>query len=94
MQRIIPKKFAYSHKSNDDFVFTSDKGRLVFNPDQQHICYYAGKQFIYYEAKEKEGMLELMVQYSTLEQGFEDVPQPFTLITLDGTPSSLNFSLI
>lgn len=55
---MIPSKFTYSHKSNEDFVFTSDKGRLVFNPNQQHVCYYDGKQFIYYEAKEKEGMLE------------------------------------
>ena len=91
---MIPSKFTYSHKSNEDFVFTSDKGRLVFNPNQQHVCYYAGKQFIYYEAKEKEGMLELMVQYSTLEQGYEDVPNPFALIMLEGTPSTLNFSYI
>lgn len=88
---MIPNMFTYSHKSNDDFVFTSDSGRLVFNTHHEHQCYYAGKQFIYYDAKQKNGMLELMVQYSMLEPGFEDVPNPFALVMLKGTPSTLTF---
>lgn len=91
---MIPKMFTFSHKSNDDFVFCSNGSKLVFNPCNNNICYCNGKQFIYYQAKRKDGMLELMVQYSMLEPGFEDIPDPFAFVMLKGTPSTLTFNMI
>lgn len=79
--------FTYSHKTNDDFVFTSDKGRLVTNTQNNNICFIDGKEYVYYQAKRKDGMLELMVQYSMLEPDFNTVPDPFSLIMLKDSPN-------
>jgi len=81
--------FTYSHKTNDDFVFTSDKGRLVINTKNNNVCFIGGKEFVYYHPKRKDGMLELMVQYSMLEPDFNTVPDPFSFIMLKGSPNNI-----
>ena len=62
--------FTYSHKKGDDFIFCSNHSKFVTNPQNNHICFIDGKEYVYYQAKKKDGMLELHVQYSMLEPDF------------------------
>ena len=86
-------KFTYSHKTGDDLVFCSDKGRLAsklaMNPQNNNVFFFDGKEYVFYQAKRKDGMLELMVQYSMLEPDFHTIPDPFALVMFEGSPEGL-----
>ena len=86
---MIPSTFAYSHKSNDDFVFRAGAAKLAINPANRNVCFFRGTQFVWYQPKPKQGMLEMLVQFSTLEPGFEQLRDPFALVLLEGTPREL-----
>lgn len=85
----LPNMFTYSHKTGDDFVFGSDKGKLAMNPQNNNVFFFAGKEYVFYQAKRKDGMLELMVQYSMLEPDFDTIPDPFALVMFEGSPEGL-----
>tara|TARA_B110000858_G_scaffold195794_1_gene253048 strand:+ start:5171 stop:5449 length:279 start_codon:yes stop_codon:yes gene_type:complete len=85
----LPGMFTYSHKAGDDLVFCSDKGKLVTNPQVNNVCFFAGKEYVFYQAKRKDGMLELHMQYSMLEPDFDTIPDPFALVMFKGSPEGL-----